>query len=231
MVERFLLAFLARARGSKFGVLLTFVGVILLFATLVFGLVSVAGNAILAMTGLGWVIEHLETGQGVLAGFVVSVFITLLGVAFLVRATPQPTQTVTVNQRLGATQAEKNREVEQLEKRLRKTEQERDRYRTMLSDPTAKRRREEAMSRKRCLEVAHELFTFMRGRRYSNIDEIAAAFKARHEWKVNDLRDRMDKQGLLTLQERDTLTFRSSGYPIDQIDQMVETLRKIGTEG
>jgi hypothetical protein len=56
-----LLVFLARARGSKGGTLLIVVGVFVLLAFLVFGLVSAAGNAVLMMTGVGPVVEFLGT--------------------------------------------------------------------------------------------------------------------------------------------------------------------------
>jgi hypothetical protein len=227
VVERFLLAFLARARGSKGGTLLIVVGVLILFGFLVFGLVSVAGNAVLMMTGAGPVMEFLGTGPGVLAGFAGSVFIILLGVAFLTCATPQATASATVIQESSTGQAERNRELEQLNKKLRRVEQERDRLRAVLSAPTAKKRHAERMLRKRCLGLGHELFNFAKARRYENERETIDRFRQRHEWKVTELRDELDEQELLTPQERDDLTFRTNDGSY-KIEEMVDMLRSIG---
>ncbi len=141
-----MVAFLARARGSKGGALLIFVGVVVLLAFLVFGLVSAVGNAVLLWTGAEPVMQFLGTGPGVLTGFLGAVFLILLGVAFLNRATPQVTASTTAIQESGSAQAE--RELDRLQKRLRRTEQERDELRALLADPTAKRRREEEVLQK-----------------------------------------------------------------------------------
>ena len=116
---------------------------------------------------------------------------------------------------------------EKLVKRLRRTEQERDKLREKLADPTAMRRHNEQILQRRCLEVAQELENFMRGRGYASPDETVAAFTQRHEWKVNQLRDELRKQGWLTVQERDILTFRD-GAPPHIIVAMAATLKDIG---
>jgi hypothetical protein len=222
-----LLILLARARASTGGILLVVVGVFILFAFLVFALVSVAGNVVLVLAGTGPVIDFLGTGYGVLVGLAIAVIMILLGVAFLTRATPQPTQSVTVTQQSGTPRAERDRELEQLGKRLRRVEQERNELRARLADPTAMRRRNEEMLRERCLELAHELQNFMYGRRYTDTNETVARFQQRHEWKVNELREQLDEQGWLTPQERDILTFRADDYS-HTIDDIVETLRSLG---
>lgn len=229
MVERWLLAFLARARGSKGGTLLIVVGVFILLTFLVFDLIAVAGNAVLMITEAGPVMEFLATGPGVVAGFAASVFIILLGVAFLTRATPQPSQSVTVNQRVGAAQAERDREVKQLEKRLRRTEEERDRYRAILSDPIAKRRRDEEILRQRCFDLAQEVSNFLIGYSSKNVDvnEAVARFQLRHEGNVTELRDELDKRGVLTATERQYLTLYDHDG-LDKISAMEHTLRAIG---
>jgi len=227
MVERWLLAFLARARGSKGGIALIIVGVLVLLSFLVFGLVSVAGNALLVLTGAGPVLAFLGTGPGVLMGFVVSVLLILLGVAFLNRATPQPTQSLADVQQAGPAQSDRDREVEQLQRSFRRVQQERDRLRTRLSDPTAMRRLEDERLRRRCLEVAHEIENFMRIGDYVDPNELVARFRQRHEWKVNELRNRLDEQAWLTPQERDALTFHADDYS-HKIYNMETTLRAIG---
>jgi Mn2+/Fe2+ NRAMP family transporter len=72
----------------------------------------VAGNALLVMTGAGPVVKFLGTGPGVLTVFAVAVFLILLGVAFLTRATPQPIQSVAVVQQAGTAQADRDRDEE-----------------------------------------------------------------------------------------------------------------------
>jgi hypothetical protein len=47
---------------------------------------------------------------------------------------------------------------------------------------------------------------------------------------VNELRERLEKQGLLTAHERDILTFRS-GDDLAKIEQILFTLRKVGEGG
>jgi hypothetical protein len=226
VVERFLLAFLARARGSRGGTLLIIVGVLILFVFLVFGLVSVAGDVAFMLTGAGPVMQFVATGPGILTGFAVAVVVILLGVAFLTHATPQSTSS-TVHRVSGTSQAERERELEQLQKSFRRIQQERDRLRSRLSDPTAVRRLEDERLRRRCLEVAHELQNFMRRGGHIDRNELVARFQQRHEWKVNELRNRLDEQAWLTPQERDTLTFRADDYS-HKIDDMVTTLKDIG---
>lgn len=89
VVERFLRALFAKARGSKGGALLVVCGVLILFAFLVFALVSIISDAASMVSGVGPVIEFLETGLGVLIAVAVAVVMVLLGVAFMVNATPQ----------------------------------------------------------------------------------------------------------------------------------------------
>ena len=126
-----------------------------------------------------------------------------------------------------AAQAERDRKLEQLERRARRAEQEYEKLRASLADPTVKRQRDEKLVRGRSLEVAHDLLTFMHGRRYTDADETVARFRQRHQWKVDEVRERLEKQALLTDQERDTLTFRADDYP-RKIEEMAETLRAIG---
>lgn len=231
MVERFLLVFLARARGSKGGALLIFVGVAILLGFLVFGLVSVAGNAVLIWSGAGPVIRFLGTGPGVLAGFVVAVLLILLGVEFLSRAAPQATTSATVEQTTGSSQTEREREHEreheQLRNSFRRVQQERDRLRARLSDPTAAKKLEDERLRRRCMEVSHELQNFMRIGQHVDRNQLVVRFQQRHEWKVNEVRDRLDGQAWLTSQERDTLTFRADDYSY-KIDEIAAALRDIG---
>lgn len=224
-----MLALLARARGSKWGALLLVVGVFALLATLVFGLVSVAGDAILMVTGVGPVIQFLGTGTGVLVGFGVSVFVILLGVAFLVYTTPQPTQSVSVIQQSGTSQAERDRELERLGKKLRRTEQELDRYRAIVSDPTAKRQREEEMLRKRCGDLALEVRGFAqahKSQRYTDQQEAVERFRRRYYNRVEEAREELDGRGWLTDEERHTLTL-SPQDGMDGIGRMADALGNI----
>jgi hypothetical protein len=221
-----LLILLARARASTGGILLVVVGVLILFAFLVFALVSVAGNVVLVLAGTGPVIDFLGTGYGVLVGLAIAVIMILLGVAFLTRATLIPLSRLRLPSSLEPRER-RDRELEQLGKRLRRVEQERNELRARLADPTAMRRRNEEMLRERCLELAHELQNFMYGRRYTDTNETVARFQQRHEWKVNELREQLDEQGWLTPQERDILTFRADDYS-HTIDDIVETLRSLG---
>ncbi len=233
MGERFLLAVLARARESKGGILLVFVGVVVMLAFLVFGLVSVAGNAILIWTGAGPVMRFLATGPGVLTGFAVSVFITLLGVALLFRAGPQANASATVIQQTGGSQTEKDRELERVRAWARKTEKENKRLSAFLADPKAVERREEEMLRRRCLELAETLQKFAQAHRRTELNrstdpnETVARFVQRHKWKVDELRDELDTRGWLTPQERDTLTFHADDYS-HKIGEMADALRRIG---
>jgi|SRR5215213_6469637 len=224
MVEQYLLTFLAKARASRGGVVLTIVGVLVLFATLIFGLASVVGNAVLMTNSIGRVVEFLGTGPGVLVGFATSVILILLGVAFLMRATPQ-TQSVALIQKAGTTQAVRDREVALLQEKLHKAEQERDRYRALQVDPNAKRQHEEESLRHRCIQLGQELLQFMKIHGYS--DETVNRFVQRHEWKVNELRDELDERARLTTQERDTLTFHADDYS-HKIEDIANTLVLLG---
>ncbi len=85
-----MLILLAKARGSRDGTLLVVVGVLILFAFLVLGLVSAASDVATMVTGIGPVIEFLGTGLGVLVAVVVAALMVLMGVAFMIHATPQP---------------------------------------------------------------------------------------------------------------------------------------------
>jgi low affinity Fe/Cu permease len=119
MSEQYLLAILARARSSKGGLVLVILGVLILFAFLVFALVSVAGNVILMVTGSGPVVDFLDTGWGVLIGLAIAVIVILLGVAFLVRATPQP---ITEESQAQVRGVEQEREQAQTDKRALRQE-------------------------------------------------------------------------------------------------------------
>lgn len=211
--------------------MLTIVGVFGLFATLIIGLASVAGDALLMMAGVGPVIDYLGTGQGVLAGFAVSVFMILLGVGFLTRAAPQATASATVIQGMGASQAERDRELESLQKRLRKAEQENKRLRTFLADPKAVKRREDEMLRKRYLELAHEVrsFALTHKSRYGDQREAVERFMRRHYPDVEEAREEMDERGWITGQERDDLTI-SADDRVEKIEQMANVLGNIATK-
>ncbi len=83
LIERLLFKLFSAARRSKFGALLVVVGVAFMFALVVLNLVSIAGNVILMATSAGPVVEYLETGQGVLVGFGVSVVVILCGLSMM----------------------------------------------------------------------------------------------------------------------------------------------------
>lgn len=134
MSEEYLLIFLARARGSKGGLLFLALGVLILFAFLVFGVVSVVGDIIFLVTGTGPIIDFLGTGWGVLIGLVVAVIIILLGLAFLIRATPQSASTSDGSQSSSPSDASTPvtqpqttpEEIEHFRTKLSEVEQERD---------------------------------------------------------------------------------------------------------
>lgn len=207
----------------------TIMGVFLLFATLIVGLASMAGNALLVMTGIGPVMQFLGTGPGVLVGFAVAVVFILLGVAFLNSATPQATASATIIQETGASQAQRDREIEKLTVKLRRAEKELSRYRAILADPTAKKRRDEEMLRDRCKVVAQEVrnFALAYGSRYQDQRETAERFKRGHERKVAELRVELDQHGLLTPQERESLML-ADGEGAGEIMRMAEVLGSIG---
>jgi hypothetical protein len=123
-----------------------------------------------------------------------------------------------------------NKEVEQRDSNIRALRQGYEEVLTKLSDPTANRQREERMARERCTEVAQELTMFWESHPRTGPHEFVAIFQKRQEWKVNELRERLEKQGLLTAHERDILTFRS-GDDLAKIEQILFTLRKVGEGG
>jgi hypothetical protein len=90
VTERYLLILLAKARGARGGTLLVVVGVLIVFAFLVLGLVSAASDVATMVTGIGPVIVFLGTGLGVLVAVGVAALMVLMGVAFMIHATPQP---------------------------------------------------------------------------------------------------------------------------------------------
>jgi hypothetical protein len=122
------------------------------------------------------------------------------------------------------------KEVEQRDKNIRALRQGYEELAAKLSDPTANRQREERMVRERCTEVATELTVFWQSHQRTGPQEFVAVFQKRQEWKVSELRERLDEQGLLTTQERDILTFRS-GDDLNKIEQIIFLLRKIGDGG
>jgi hypothetical protein len=134
------------------------------------------------------------------------------------------------NEKLQAEIERLNKEIERRDKKLQAIGHDYDQLRAELSDPTAKRQREEQMARERCLEVSDELFAFLQGRPFVDPAETVAAFKQRQQWKVDEVRDRMDDQGLLTQREREALTFRSDNQ-LDKIEAMVELLARLGQGG
>ncbi len=139
------------------------------------------------------------------------------------RATPQVTVSTTAIQESGSAQAE--RELDRLQKRLRRTEQERDELRALLADPTAKRRREEEVLQKKCGDVAFSVRNFARAGRstYANETETVARFRLRHYASVEEVRDELDRRGKLTAEERDALTLRANDG-IRKIGEMAEVL-------
>jgi len=143
----------------------------------------------------------------------------------------QSTQSVSVVQQAGTSEAEKTREVEQLQKRLRRTEQERDRYHAMLADPTAKRQHDEEMLRRRCFDLAQEVRSFAAAHKWPSFlreREAVKRFRRRHYEKVTELRDELDKREWLTAEEREALTlFEPDG--MDKIGQMAKVLDSIAS--
>jgi hypothetical protein len=122
-----------------------------------------------------------------------------------------------------------NREVERLRKQLRSAEQERDRYRALLADPTAKRRREEEMLRTRCVDMARDVHSFRDALRYDPYHpDTVERFKRRHYGKVTELREELDSRDWLTEEERESLTL-SEGDGADKIERMEQVLVSIGT--
>jgi hypothetical protein len=119
--------------------------------------------------------------------------IPLLFYAF-VRGSYEEYRAVTEPHTVGGTtipvpQPRPSREIEQLEKQLRRTElelrrtkEERDRYRAIVSDPTAKRRREEERLYQRCVHVGNEIRNFLSG--YGSVHDseqhVVQRFSLRH---------------------------------------------------
>jgi Tfp pilus assembly protein PilN len=175
--------------------------------------------------------NHLDWIQRVLGNPLGAWLPTIIGFLLLIWINygrhKENSQTTGVLQTEPSKQASPEKEKEQLKKKLLIVEQDRDRLRARLADPTAKRQHTDKMLRSRCLEVAHELQNFMSGRAYTDSNETVVAFNQRHEWKVSKLRDELDKQAWLTLQERDILTFRADDYS-HKIKDIAETLRSIG---
>jgi hypothetical protein len=134
------------------------------------------------------------------------------------------------NLRLGNENERLTKVVEQRDKNIHALRQGYEELAAKVTDPTANRQREERMARERCTEVAQELTTFWQSHQRTDSQEFIAIFQKRQEWKVNELRERLEKQGLLTTQERDILTFRS-GDDLKKIEQIIFLLRKIGEGG
>ncbi len=210
-----MLAKLSSLLRSKKG----FVGALLFFYGAVRAILGLLQDATYAASNWGAIVNFLTSGLGNLAVIVVGILLLLWAML-----TQQP-ETESVN--VALSQPEGNQELEQLRKSFRRIQQERDRLRARLSDPTAARRLEDERLRRRCLEVAHELQNFMRIGRHVDSNELVARFQQRHEWKVNELRNRLDEQAWLTPQERDALTFHADDYS-HKIDDMVITLKAIG---
>ena len=90
-------------------------------------------------------------------------------------------------------QPQSNPEVERLQKQLRRTEQELDRYRAIESDPTAKQEREDEVLKGRCLDLAETLGHFAIARRNEYDPETIIRFKLRYEPRVTKLRDDLQR--------------------------------------
>lgn len=199
----------------------------------IWGLISVAGLADFVANYAGPVLGLLGTGMGILVALLIAVLLIVWAVnteqgetakAGAESSPPSPARPEDKEK-----EREHEREHEQLRDSFRRVQLERDRLRARLSDPTAAKKLEDERLRRRCMEVSHELQNFMRIGQHQPVDrnQLVARFQQRHEWKVNEVRDRLDEQAWLTPQERDTLTFRADDHSY-RIDEIAAALRDIG---
>ena len=173
------------------------------------------------------VMRFLGTGPGVLT----AVFVAVVLIVWAINS-QQPEAPPTGGPTPPAPHPQPSQELERLKARLRRTEQERDRYRALLADPDATRRREEDRLRQRCIDLAREVHSFAqahRGARFQHeIKEAVERFRLRHGAKVTQIRDELDGRGWLTAQEREGLTL-SAKDGVSKIGAMAEVLAHIGT--
>jgi hypothetical protein len=208
-----------------------FVGALLVF----YG----AGRFVLdVVQDTNYVMSHAGTILGFIGSPLGNAAILVLGFFLLMwdrYAKPSETESLSQNTpTLDSTTSKEierlNKEVERRDRKIQALTQGHEQLLGKLTDPTANRQREERIARERCTEVAEELTVFWQSHRRTDAQEFVATFQKRQEWKLDELRERIEKQGLLTTQERDTLTFRS-GDGLDKIEQMIFLLRKIGEGG
>jgi hypothetical protein len=214
--EEYLLAILARARGSKGGLVLVVLGVLILFAFLVFALVSVAGNVILMVTGSGPVVDFLDTGWGVLIGLIVAVVVILLGVAFLVRATPQP---ITEGSHAQVREVEQEREQAQTDKQ------------TSQQEPDGDGLRRDWLKRE-CRDMAAYLRWFLKDHEHKTDDEIVDLYRERYQDKVAVLLQQLERQDLYPPEDRKSFQVAADKFPRSPmaIRNLAGTLGSIGQE-
>lgn len=195
------------------------------------GVVAILGNAETVADNLGGALQFLATGPGVLSAVSGGVLLILWA---LVTQSPEndssPQAVATLDSTSGKEIERLNKEIERRDRKIRAIAEDYEELLAKLSDPTAERQRQERTARERCIEVSDEVFMFLKDRPFVDPAESVAAFEQRQQWKVDDVRDRMDKQGLLTQRERDILTFRS-GDQLDKIEAIVEVLSRLGQGG
>jgi hypothetical protein len=196
-----------------------FIGALVLFYGAVHGIFGLVQDATYAASNWGTIVGFLTSGIGNLCVIVVGIVLVLWAVVSQQpEAQPLPQSSATPD-------TNTQREVERLEKQLRRVEQERDRYRALQVDPNAKRLHEEESLRHSCILLGQELLQFMKVHGYS--DETVNRFVQRHEWKVNELRDELDERAWFTMQERDALTFNADDYS-HKIEEIANTLILLG---
>lgn len=177
-------------------------------------------DATYAVSNAGAIVEFLTSTKGNAVILFLGFFLLLWSRHARMPETEPSSQPVAPDPTAG-------KEAERLKARLQKVEQENKRLRASLADPTAERERKEGLARRRALEVAQDLQKFWNARKYTDYYETVARFRQRHEWKVDEVRERLEGQKRITDQERDTLTFRVDDPP-DKIREMAEILRAVG---
>jgi hypothetical protein len=199
------------------------VGALLVFYGAARFILDLAQDATYAMSNAETILGIVGSPLGNAAILVAGFFLLLWG-----RYTHSP-ETESSSQTVTTLDTTASKEIEQLKRKLRVVEQDRNQLRVLLADPTAKRRHEEEMLRNRCVEMAREVAAFRHAIRYDPYHpDTVERFKRRHYDKVTELRDELDSRNWLTEEERESLTL-SEGGRAGKIERMEAVLVSIGT--
>ena len=132
---------------------------------------SFLGDVNFIMQNAAPILSFLDSFWGTLA-------IVGIGLLLIFRAATEPhTQSGTA---VSVPTPQPNPELEQLKRKLRVAEQDRNQLRALLADPTAKRRHEEEMLQRRCVQVAKDVSIFARDSRFDRYSPEAHNYPTPH---------------------------------------------------